>query len=238
MIRNRLRVRHESKPLRQHQRPKATQERTKDQRKKTNKMNLILAGVLAHLLAVISPGPDFVVALRNSLQYSRKTGVWTALGFALGVMVHVSYCVAGIALVIAQSPTLFNIIKIGGGLYLIYMGIQSFRASQQRFSFDEANCEDVPWYVGLRSGFVTNVLNPKATLFFLSIFTVLLKPSTPFWMTFTTGAIMVVNTFLWFVVVAYLFTQKKVRDAYLRKQGLIHKVLGGILVVLGVLVIM
>ena len=201
-------------------------------------MNLILAGVLAHLLAVISPGPDFVVALRNSLQYSRRTGVWTALGFALGILVHVSYCIAGVALVISESAALFNLIKMGGGLYLIYMGIQSFRANSQRFSFEQESHKEVPWSVGLRSGFVTNILNPKATLFFLSIFTVLLKPETPYWVIFTTGALMVLNTFLWFTLVAYLFTQKKVRDAYLRKQGLIHKVLGGILVVLGVLVIM
>jgi len=197
-------------------------------------MNLIIAGVIAHLLAVISPGPDFVVALRNSLQYSRKTGIWTALGFALGVLVHVSYCVAGIALVIAQSPTLFNIIKIGGGLYLIFMGIQALRAPEENFAFEEEIKKDVPWYVGLKIGFITNVLNPKATLFFLSIFTVLLKPETPFWVTFTTGALMVLNTFLWFVIVAYLFTQKKVRQVYIRKQGLMHKILGTILIILGI----
>ncbi len=197
-------------------------------------MNLIIAGVIAHLLAVISPGPDFVVALRNSLQYSRKTGIWTALGFALGVMVHVTYCVAGIALVIAQSPTLFNVIKIVGGFYLVYIGIQAFRATDQSFAFEDKLKPDVPWHVGLKIGFITNILNPKATLFFLSIFSVLLKPETPFWVSLTTGSLMVINTFLWFVMVAYLFTQKKVRQAYIQKQGLIHKILGLILVVLGV----
>jgi len=198
--------------------------------------SLIFAGVIAHLLAVISPGPDFVVSLRNSLQYSRKTGIWTALGFALGVMVHVAYCVAGIAIVIAQSTTIFSLIKIGGGLYLIYMGFQAFRAKDQAFSFDDQIKQDIPWYVGLRIGFITNVLNPKATLFFLSIFTVLLKPETPFWVTLTAGIIMVVNTFLWFVIVTYLFTQKKIRRAYILKQGVIQNVFGVILILLGLLV--
>jgi len=198
--------------------------------------SLIFAGVIAHLLAVISPGPDFVVSLRNSLQYSRKTGIWTALGFALGVMVHVAYCVAGIAIVIAQSTTIFSLIKIGGGLYLIYMGFHAFRAKDQAYSFDDEIKKDIPWYVGLRIGFITNVLNPKATLFFLSIFTVLLKPETPFWVTLTTGIIMVVNTFLWFVIVTYLFTQKKIRRAYILKQGVIQNVFGVILILLGLLV--
>lgn len=198
---------------------------------------LILAAVLAHLMAVISPGPDFVVALRNSLQYSRRTGIWTALGFALGIVVHVFYCIAGIALVISQSPTIFNFIKIGGGLYLLYIGFQSFRASEQQFSFEDKHLKVIPWHQGLKMGFITNILNPKATLFFLSIFTILLKPGTPFWVSMTSGVMMVVDTFLWFALVAYLFTQKKIRTVYIQRQGLIHKVLGGMLMGLGLLIL-
>lgn len=199
--------------------------------------SLILSAVIAHLLAVISPGPDFVVALRNSLQYSRKTGVWTALGFALGIVVHVSYCVGGIALIIAHSPVIFRLIKMGGGLYLIYLGIQSFRAKNQHYRFDEKAKQDVAWYVGLKMGFMTNVLNPKATLFFLSIFTVLLEPGTPLWVMLVAGILMVVNTFLWFTLVAYLFTQKRIRKVYVQQQGVIHHVLGVLLVVLGLVVL-
>ena len=64
---------------------------------------LIGTVTLIHLLAVISPGPDFIVAVKNSLSYSRKTGIWTAVGFALGISVHILYCVAGLALIISQS---------------------------------------------------------------------------------------------------------------------------------------
>lgn len=192
---------------------------------------------MAHLLAVISPGPDFVVALRNSLQYSRKTGVWTALGFALGILVHMIYCMAGVALLIKQSAWFFDAIKITGGIYLLYIGFQSFIAKNKKLDIFVEVQEDISWIQALKMGFVTNVLNPKATLFFLSLFTVLIKPTTPFWVSLVVALIMILNTFLWFTLVAFLFTQKRVQRAYIVKQGLIHKMLGAGLIVLGLFVI-
>lgn len=79
-------------------------------------------------MAVISPGPDFILCARNSLTYSRKVGVWTAFGFSLGIALHMVYCIAGIAVIISQSILLFNIIKWIGAIYLIYIGIQSFKS--------------------------------------------------------------------------------------------------------------
>ncbi len=64
---------------------------------------LITGVILIHLLALISPGPDFIVAVKNSISYSRKTGVFTAIGFGLGIMVHIFYCVAGLALIMSRT---------------------------------------------------------------------------------------------------------------------------------------
>ncbi|HLG25670.1 MAG TPA: LysE family transporter, partial [Candidatus Gracilibacteria bacterium] len=74
-------------------------------------LTLLATIVILHALALISPGPDFLVALKNSLTYSRRTGIYTAIGFALGISVHIFYCLAGIALVISQSILIFSIIK-------------------------------------------------------------------------------------------------------------------------------
>lgn len=89
---------------------------------------LILSVTAIHLLAVVSPGPDFIVAIKNALTYSRKTGFFTALGFALGISVHLLYCVFGLAILISQSLLLFSIIKFLGAGYLIYIGVLSFLA--------------------------------------------------------------------------------------------------------------
>lgn len=79
-------------------------------------------------LAVISPGPDFVVAVRHGIIYSRRTGLFTALGFGLGALIHVTYCMIGIAAIIASSITAFNIIKIAGAAFLIFIGIKALRS--------------------------------------------------------------------------------------------------------------
>lgn len=87
-----------------------------------------LTVALVHFLAVVSPGPDFAMVTRNSIIYSRKTGIYTSIGIAVGILVHVAYSLLGIGFIIAKSIVLFNIIKFIGAGYLIYIGYKSFRA--------------------------------------------------------------------------------------------------------------
>jgi threonine/homoserine/homoserine lactone efflux protein len=86
-----------------------------------NYLPLFGSVLIIHLMAVMSPGPDFIMALRNSLTYSRKTGIYTAIGFGFGIGVHVLYCVFGLALIISTSTIAFNIIKYLGVAYLGYI---------------------------------------------------------------------------------------------------------------------
>ena len=81
-----------------------------------------LAVVTIHLLAVMSPGPDFVMISRNSLIYSRRSGIFSALGLACGMAVHASYSLVGIGLIITKSIVLFSILKFVGAAYLLYFG--------------------------------------------------------------------------------------------------------------------
>ena len=77
---------------------------------------LTIAGI--HLLAVMSPGPDFAMIVRNSLVYSKKTAIYSSLGLAAGILVHVTYSLVGIGLIISQSILLFSVIKFFGAGYL------------------------------------------------------------------------------------------------------------------------
>lgn len=89
---------------------------------------IIFTVALIHLLAVISPGPDFIMITRNSLIYSRRTGIYSAIGLGLGILVHVTYSLVGIGLLISKSILLFNTIKYLGAAYLIYIGYKSITA--------------------------------------------------------------------------------------------------------------
>ena len=90
-------------------------------------LGLIATIGFIHLVALISPGPDFVVACRNTLLYSRTIGIYTAIGFGLGILVHISYAVFGLSWLIANHAFVFAIIQYMGAAYLIYIGVQSLR---------------------------------------------------------------------------------------------------------------
>ncbi len=197
-------------------------------------LSLIVSVSLIHLLAVMSPGPDFFMALKNSITYSRKTGIYTAIGFGLGIAVHIFYSLAGLALIISQSIIIFNTIKYIGVLYLIYIGIQSFRSKRSTITIKKnAPKEDIASYKAIRMGFLTNVLNPKATLFFLSLFTLVVSPDTHTTTLIIISLIMIFDTMLWFSLVAIFITHTRVRQAYSRYQKAIEKVFGGILIIIG-----
>jgi len=199
--------------------------------------NIIIFGTIIgiHLLALISPGPDFVMAIKNSLQYSRKTGMWTAVGFGLGIAVHISYCLAGLALIISKSIIVFNGIKLLGAGYLIYIGIKSILSRASVIKVEEfQQKQNITAGQAIRMGFLTNILNPKATLFFLGLFTLVINPQTPKIIIGVSSLVMVINTIIWFSLVATFFTQKKVQNIFSRFQGIFNKTFGGLLIVLGI----
>lgn len=196
---------------------------------------LIGTVTLLNLLAAVSPGPDFVMTVRNSLCYSRRSGIFTSLGISVGLLVHLFYCAAGIGYLISTSPLLFSLIKLLGAAYLIYMGINSFLAKDSKLeAMEEAAGPDLSRLQAFKMGFLTNVLNPKATLFFLSLFTFVIGNDTPLYVVLTISLIIVVTAIVWFVIVSIFFTQKKVQRAFLKYEKNINRLLGSFLIILGV----
>ena len=197
-------------------------------------LSLIASVTLIHLLAVMSPGPDFFMALKNSLTYSRKTGIYTAIGFGLGIAIHIFYSFAGLALLISKSVLIFSIIKYLGVAYLLYIGVLSFISKPKDISVqDNTHLQDISSLKAIRIGFLTNVLNPKATLFFLSLFTLVIKPDTADSTLLIISIILVLNTMLWFSLVAVFFTQKRIRVFYNQYQSWFSKAFGGVLIAIG-----
>ncbi len=196
---------------------------------------LIITVTLIHLLAVISPGPDFIMCVRNALTYSRKTGIYTAIGFGAGISVHIFYCLAGLALVISKSILIFNTIKLLGAAYLIYIGVKSILSKSSVLEVgQETKKEDISALSAIKIGFLTNALNPKATLFFLSLFTMVISPETPGSILAIMSIIMIANTIIWFSLVSIFFTHKKIQRVFEKSQNIFNKTLGGLLIALGV----
>lgn len=194
---------------------------------------LLLIGIFS--VALASPGPDFVMAVRNSVLYSRRTGIMTALGFGLGVAVHVTYCLGGLAIVIAKSVILFNILKYIGAAYLFYVGYKALRSTG--FSETEVEKTQRPAmsdFVAIRGGFITNVFNPKATMFFLALFTQIINPAEPLTIQFLYGLTCIIMTMLWFAVVATVLTAPAIRAQFLKISKWIDRTCGALFIALGV----
>jgi RhtB (resistance to homoserine/threonine) family protein len=194
----------------------------------------IAIGVIT-LLAAMSPGPDFAVVAKNSLIGSRKVGFATALGVELGIWVHLTYILAGVGLVVSKSIVLFSIIKYLGALYLLYLGAKLLLAKKESSEPHEALQIDelTPW-AAFREGFFTNVLNPKATLFFLSIFTQIVEPSTPFFVQLLIGVEVAVVVGVWFMLLSLLITYGPVKGVFKKVHHYVMKVMGGALILFGI----
>ncbi|NQY92960.1 MAG: LysE family transporter [Campylobacteraceae bacterium] len=193
---------------------------------------LLTISVIAIFMA-ISPGADFVMVTRNSIFYSRSAGLYSALGVSTAIWIHVAYSIAGLAIIISNSIVLFSIIKYMGAAYLIYIGWKTFTskslmnldASDEKTSLSNAQA--------FKIGFITNVLNPKTTIFFLSIFTQLVTIETPLWLQLVYGVIISFAHLVWFVVVSFSLTHPVLLKKFQNSKSTIEKVVGTVLMAFG-----
>ena len=208
---------------------------------------------LVALLAAVSPGPDFFIVMKNSLGYGRYVGAASAIGIGSALGIHAAYTILGLGVIIRDAVVLFKAIQIAGAAYLAYLGVSaivaSFKTGGTGIDFgtgreaDRAGAEPsvsagaaaVPAKSlagGFRDGFLTNLLNPKAVVFFLSIFSQFIGADTPSWMRWVYGAEVVVAVGGWFVFLAFGVSTGAVRRLYERGRAWIDRFFGVVLVAL------
>ena len=194
----------------------------------TNYWPEFLSVALAHLLAVASPGPDFAIVLRQSITHGRRTALWTSIGIGTGILLHITYSLLGLGLLIRSSSFWFSGVKYAGAAYIAWLGIQALRAKPRDTQSDQGDGPRKPpaTHGAFLTGFLTNALNPKATLFFLSLYVMLVSPQTPRWVQAGYGLWMAAATMAWFCLVSVLFTKPEVRNKFLRHGHWIDRALG------------
>lgn len=198
---------------------------------------LISLGLLM-LFSVMLPGPDFALVAKNTLLHSRKSGIFTTIGITSAVLVHLSYCILGFAVIISNNLIIFSLIKYVGAGYLIYLGITSLLAKQlqQQVNQQEDKKYDLAAWAAFRQGFLCNLLNPKATLFFLVMFTVVINPQTPtFWMCII-AVEMVLIVLTWFTILTIIFSHPTIVAILRKAEKYIAKLLGISLVSFGLVI--
>lgn len=183
--------------------------------------------VVAHALAVVSPGPDFAIVLRQSLHHGRRTAIWTAIGIGCGLLIHITYSLLGLGLFLQHTPVALEVVRWLGAAYLAWVGVQALRSRARQDDINLSPDASVPAAgAAWATGFVVNLFNPKAALFFIALFPLAVSAATPKWVQVGYGAWMTLSTIAWFSFVAVVFTRESVRRAFLRHGHWIDRALG------------
>ena len=199
-------------------------------------MTEFITVILLHMFAVISPGPDFILITRQSLRYGREVAIWSAAGIGMGILFHSLLAITGILLLITSSDYYLSILKVICSAYLLYLGLSSvFKPS----TFKQIEKTENKWTNanGFIVGFMTNIANVKALLFFITLFGVVLNSDNKSNL-IVYGFYMSIATFLWFAFVGYIFTNQKIKAKFEDFFNYFEKFMGIILVIIGVQILL
>jgi RhtB (resistance to homoserine/threonine) family protein len=187
------------------------------------------------ILAAISPGPDFAMVTKNSLLFSRRAGIYTALGVSVSLLIHGVYCILGLAIIISRSLLAFSIIKYLGAAYLIYIGIKGILSKKESIQIEEkhSNITITAWHAFCQ-GLLCNLLNPKAVVFLLAFFTLIIKPGSSLLYEMGYGLEIAIIHMIWFTCLSMMMTHKTVKKYLSRIQFYIVKIMGAALIAFGV----
>ena len=194
---------------------------------------IFFSAALAHLLAVMSPGPDTAIIFHQSFVKGRTQGILTALGIGSGIFIHCFFAISGISLLIYSSAEARFFIKCLGALYLLYLGISFFITKKSSKSKDTNILFKNPFVIGL----VTNLLNIKAFLFTVSLFSFInLDPSSP--MSIIYLLYFPIITAAWFSFVTYALTHNSVGDIFNKHSNNIQFASSAFIAGLGLLILL
>jgi threonine/homoserine/homoserine lactone efflux protein len=174
--------------------------------------------------ATVSPGPAFIIGIRNAIIHGKGVGIATGLGLGSGVAVHIFIVFTGIAVLITQSEFLYNAIKYAGAAYLAYIGMKCLYSSYVGFNESSKTGVKIQTQGVLREktygqafveGFATNVLNPKAILFFSAVFSQFITVNTSVFMMGALGVTSVTIEAGWYILVSVLLTNRNIQSRFL-----------------------
>ncbi len=192
---------------------------------------LAIMGALA--LGTMSPGPSFIMVARTSVAASRGDGMAAALGMGVGGLIFGTLALLGLQAVLAQVGWLYVGLKLGGGLYLIYLAVRLWGGAHVPLALaaDGAVSSGLVKSFGL--GLATQLSNPKTAVVYASVFAALLPKAPPAWLYLVVPPLLLVMETGWYVIVAFVFSAGRPRSLYLAAKAWIDRAAGTVLALLG-----
>lgn len=192
----------------------------------------------AHFLALLSPGPDFVLVVKSAIRNDRTKALGVAAGIASANALYISLCLIGVGAILASSASLMIVLKVVGGLFLMWLAVQALKAKRADYAdlsieLQAKQVKQTSFFKEFVTGFMSGILNPKNLLFYLSLFTVVLTNDVSLTFKIVLGIWMTLVVFLWDSAIVFLLSTDKVRRQFTRAAYYIDKVTGAILGMVG-----
>ena len=185
---------------------------------------------IAHFIALTSPGPDTAIIIRQVTLHGRKSGFIAALGIGFGISVHCFLAISGISLFIISNDLYKLLISIFGGSYIIYLSIMMLKPSENHIS---SGAEDFKPLNSFTTGFITNIFNIKAFIFFVSLFSILIDSIDGLFF-YIYPIYFSITSALWFMFLSYLLTSSSTFN--IERNNLINKLMALILCSIGLFI--
>ncbi|ERM58957.1 MULTISPECIES: LysE family translocator [Vibrio] len=207
-----------------------------------NEVTILITLASIHFIALMSPGPDFALVVQNATRHGRQTGLYIALGLSCGILLHSLLSLTGISYLVHQQPTLFAIIQLAGGSYLLYLGYGALKATWYTIQHHDDDTDSVHSTdliltnkrEAFSKGFATNILNPKALVFFISLMSSLVPADMSLSGKGFALLILFGLSLFWFSLLAWMLStkalQKKLHEATVYIDGLC----GAVFTIIGV----
>lgn len=215
-------------------------------------LSLLLTLAVIHTVALISPGPDFAIMVKIATQQPRGTAISAAVGISMAILAHTILSLTGVSLLIKSSHTLYLLVQIVGASYLAWMGFGALRAGLAILAKRKASAStnagtkvdalsaDVECAAsiagglggamsrrqGFLTGLYTNLLNPKALVFFLTLFSALITPSVTTSTKIAAATLLLSLSLAWFGFVAVMLSKAQVQLKLQRLTPIIDAIIG------------
>ncbi|MFD1091430.1 LysE family transporter [Providencia vermicola] len=192
-------------------------------------LHSIIITLFLFILTFFNPGANLFIVVQTTLSSGKKAGLTCGYGVVLGNAIYSGLGLFGLVTLMSEFGVLFSLIKILGGLYLLYYAISVFKNKTQLTLSTENTTEYFPKGVYFRRGLISDLSNPQTVLFFMSIFSTTISPSTPLWTKLVIWLGIVLASLIWRIILCQTFSLSSVRRRYSRIHKVVGKVVGLIL---------
>lgn len=195
-------------------------------------LELLTTLAIIHSLALMSPGPDFALTVKIATQQTRPVALATSLGISFGILILTSLSLTGVSLVIHSSLVLFTLVQLIGAAYLGWIGTHALKAAFSSLSAHKKAKKDtvlsqvISPFQGFRQGLLTNLLNPKALIFFITIFSTLITPTVSLSTQLASVILLFGLSLVWFSLLSLFLSKAHIQTKLQRMTPLINLLTG------------